>query len=399
MDAEVTEPGLQPLASALQSLVLEFLDASALARAEESCKLLQLCCRSGELWRLLVLRLWGWIVQLTPPKQSWKQFAGRLSSPEFYRFCIVGGTPPGAGPDGQGLAYAFNPVHMSPREGWWSRLPLTASERNMPAIVRDVTGALVVMGGLDLVSARALRTCERFHVEDNKWLAFPSMRIERCCCSATTDARGRVFVVGGGEHMYRGSQAWDSIEMYEADLHDTTRWCCGAWRDGPSMLEARCALGVAYSQAADRIVAVGGYGGHGRYLDTAEWLCLSNGSSNMWESLPRMSCRRAGPNAAVGPDQRIYVIGGGPDGRAQYDTMEVLDPREPRWQVSRATLRVGRHYNAAAFGPDGRLYVAGAFRHEGQLDVVERYDPRLDSWEDLPSVGGPVQFSAGAFIW
>ena len=47
----------------------------------------------------------------------------------------------------------------------------------------------------------------------------------------------------------------------------------------------------------------------------------------------------------------------------------------------------------------GCLYVAGAFRHFGQLDVVERYDPRADRWEELPEIGVTVKFSAGAFTF
>jgi hypothetical protein len=31
--------------------------------------------------------------------------------------------------------------------------------------------------------------------------------------------------------------------------------------------------------------------------------------------------------------------------------------------------------------------------------VVERYDPRMDTWEDLPSMDWPVQFSAGTWTF
>ena len=79
--------------------------------------------------------------------------------------------------------------------------------------------------------------------------------------------------------------------------------------------------------------------------------------------------------------------------------MEVLDPRTDSWHLSKAKLTWGRHYNAAAFGPDGLLYVSGAFRHEGQLDVVERYDPRTDRWESLAPIGEVVNFSAGTFLF
>mmetsp|Transcript_159563 Transcript_159563/g.507963 ORF Transcript_159563/g.507963 Transcript_159563/m.507963 type:complete len:125 (+) Transcript_159563:625-999(+) len=75
------------------------------------------------------------------------------------------------------------------------------------------------------------------------------------------------------------------------------------------------------------------------------------------------------------------------------------------WVRTLATLNAHalRHYNAAAFGPDGYLYVAGAFRHTGYLRVVERYDARVDkwdnTWEKLPEMEVPILFCSGAFIF
>ena len=63
-----------------------------------------------------------------------------------------------------------------------------------------------------------------------------------------------------------------------------------------------------------------------------------------------------------------------------------------------ASPRVARHYNAASFGPDGMLYVAGAFRHLGYNHSAERYDAVADAWESLPDVSTELEFTAGAFL-
>mmetsp|Transcript_159562 Transcript_159562/g.507953 ORF Transcript_159562/g.507953 Transcript_159562/m.507953 type:complete len:271 (+) Transcript_159562:303-1115(+) len=270
----------------------------------------------------------------------------------------------------------------------------------MPAIVRDRAGDIVVAGGLEHgQEMRALRTAERFDVGTASWQPLPYLEVSRCCCSAAVDVRGRIFVVGGGENMYSSSRAWDSVEW----LDDLSPGAEPRWREGPAMNQARCALGVASSFETDQLFAAGGYGGNSLYLESAEVLDLSSGGSGRWLPLPNMSVKRAGANAAVGPDRRLYVLGGGPDGRDQHDTMEMLDPREPEWHVSRSRLNWGRHYNAAAFGPDGYLYVAGAFRHTGYLRVVERYDARVDkwdnTWEKLPEMEVPILFCSGAFIF
>ena len=74
--------------------------------------------------------------------------------------------------------------------------------------------------------------------------------------------------------------------------------------------------------------------------------------------------------------------------------------RSSSWDTSLAKCKVGHHYNACAFGPDGRLYVSGAFRlHEGQLDSVEVYDPRAGRWDNLGRCVVVVHFSAGAFLF
>ena len=46
-----------------------------------------------------------------------------------------------------------------------------------------------------------------------------------------------------------------------------------------------------------------------------------------------------------------------------------------------------------------RNWCAGTFRHTGQLDVVERYDPRVNKWEELEPLGVPIQFCAGVFLF
>jgi len=176
----------------------------------------------------------------------------------------------------------------------------------MPALVRHSSGALVAMGGLALgEELEATRTAEALYPDASDWMLLPDMHVARCCCSGAVDSRGKIYVVGGGENMYRNSRAWRTTEMME--FVDA---CC--WQQAPSMNDARCGLGVAYSFSTDYLFAAGGYAGGGCYLETAERLHLSTGSSGVWEYIPPMSCKRAGCNAAVGPDHRVYVIGADP---------------------------------------------------------------------------------------
>ena len=119
--------------------------------------------------------------------------------------------------------------------------------------------------------------------------------------------------------------------------------------EAPAMSEQRCALGVAIDLDQQLLIAAGGYGGNSVYLNSAEVLTCSAAAAAdaQWLQLPPMSLARAGCNAAAGPGHRIYVVGGGPDGLREWDTMETIDLREGKWQTEGlARMRVGRHYNA-----------------------------------------------------
>mmetsp|Transcript_33260 Transcript_33260/g.54945 ORF Transcript_33260/g.54945 Transcript_33260/m.54945 type:complete len:397 (+) Transcript_33260:252-1442(+) len=364
----------------------------ALAHAEASCKTFGELV-TPDLWRDAVLQNWGWLLR-TEKTHRWKKLFAQLHTGNGVSFCIIGSCEmPEGGFDRQSVSAAFS---FSPCSARWDRLPAPSEVREMAAVVRDSTGALMVMGGtsptvdhLGNTAFRTLSSVESF--ANGSWSLQAPMLAQRCCCSAAIDASGKVYVVGGGESMFRGAACMSSVECL---LSPTEQWV-----EAPHMIQPRCALGVAISHECNRLFAFGGYSGAQNYLDSCETIDLSGGTNAQWRLLPPMTCRRAGCNAAAGPDGRIYVLGGGPDGRMQWNTMEALDPRTNEWDASIASLRCGRHYNAAAFAPDGKLYVSGAFRHPAQLDVVERYDPRADRWEDVNEIGTVVKFSGGAFIF
>ena len=417
---------------------------TSLAAAECTCHALR---ADDDLWREVVLKQWGWLVHsvrglhLHDPHAAqydgpWKSLFVRLYASgrqwnehtrHQAKFCVVGGTALehlriGTLEPDEDLSCAFalwlngpgplNPEPLSRVENWRS-LPSPSKLREMASCVRLSTGVLAVIGGANYegetiddgsntgwvayrLKMRALSSVETLFPSNSPnsrgWTTMASLNTARCCSGAAADKEGRVWVVGGGESMYRGAATLRSVECYQPDEE--------AWVYGPELTEPRCALGVAISHERDELYACGGYAGDMLYLDTCEVLSLADGGNgSSWQALPNMSCKRAGCSANTGPDGRIYVLGGGPDGTSEWKTMEALDPRMRVWDTSLASCKVGRHYNAAAFGPDGMLYASGAFRHDGQLDVVERYDPRADRWEMLSQIGFTVKFSSGAWVF
>ena len=373
-----------------------------LAQMAASCRWLRAII-TEDVWRNLVLQKYGgWLVpRANNTGHTWHTLCVRLHTRSHSRFCVVGGVELdviGEEPHAKSFAAV-----LMPDDEEWAALPPPSGVREGAAVVRGADGRLIAIGGTSSVwneefSAISFRTLDSVEACDVSgacsWSELPRLSTPRCCCGGAVDSRGNLYACGGGESMYRGAPTLETVERYSIDA--------GSWSQAPSMQHRRCGVGVALRMETDTLFAFGGYAG-GRcgesYLDTCECLDVGPGGEGRWRPLPRMSVQRAGTNAAAGPDGRLYVLGGGPDGQREWKTMEALDPRICSWDTSLAPLHCGRHYNAAAFGPDGRLYVSGAFRHLGQLDVVERWDPRVDRWEIIEPVGTAVKFSAGAFVF
>lgn len=398
LDGELWCTNILHLPPELIHSILEHTDGVSLAHAEATCRAFREQVYSSDVWRAAVLNRWGWLLHAGPARGAWRDLFVRLHAGSHACFRVVGG----CALEGEGFlpeedlsaTFSFSPNRLA-----WTSTPAPVEVREMAAVVRAADGALVAMGGTSMefdpemgrMSMRTLASVELF--DEGSWSALPAMQEARCCHGGGVDRRALIYAVGGGESMFRGAACFKTVERYDPAAE--------AWSVAPSMLEARCGLGAAISHSTDRLFAFGGYAGDTHYLSSCEALDLSAaaGGDARWAALPPMSCARAGCGAATGPDGRVYVVGGGPDGTKVHRSIEALDPRTQAWDTSLAQSHVGRHYNACAFGPDGMLYVSGAFRHDGQLDAVERYDLRADKWQRLAGIEFVVKFSSGAFTF
>ena len=85
------------------------------------------------------------------------------------------------------------------------------------------------------------------------------------------------------------------------------------------------------------------------------------------------------------PDGRIFVISGfAPYGRPRRLTnaVRVYDPSKDAWAEA-SPIPTARGSPAAAVGPDGKIYVVGGVDPDSKNNVVEAYDPKTDSWARL----------------
>ncbi len=101
-----------------------------------------------------------------------------------------------------------------------------------------------------------------------------------------------------------------------------------------------------------------------------------------WVRKADMLTRRGVHAVAVGPDNRIYVFGGGQPDVLAFNTVEAYDPVTNTW-TARANMPTARQELAAATAPNGRIYVAGGAASRADavaLTTLEEYDPITNTW-------------------
>jgi hypothetical protein len=117
-------------------------------------------------------------------------------------------------------------------------------------------------------------------------------------------------------------------------------------------------------------------------------------SSGSWRTVAPMPTAREGLAAVMGPDGKIYAIGGYNFNTLEgyLNTLEAYNPSTNTWtcsvgdpssgcsSASMAPMPTARWALAAATGPDGRIYAIGGWNANGQLNAVEAYNPSANTW-------------------
>jgi len=101
-----------------------------------------------------------------------------------------------------------------------------------------------------------------------------------------------------------------------------------------------------------------------------------------------MKKRRDELAACVGPDQKIYAVGGYAGGdNACLDSAERYDPVKGTWEMI-APLKQGRRALSVVALPDG-IYAIGGFSGQQYMSSVERYSIENDRWTTIAPLMAP----------
>ncbi|QDU68661.1 kelch repeat-containing protein [Engelhardtia mirabilis] len=235
----------------------------------------------------------------------------------------------------------------------------------------DALGRIIVFGGKDGIDPEGdeggayvydLDQGKQGNVPDRSSLA-PATGFAWC-----TDHQGRIYSIGGGP----GSQGGNStrVERYDAPTN--------TWQVVPPLPSARS--GAAAVVAGDgRILVIGGFGPSGGQ-PLASILVLDP-ATDLWTSgdFTDLPVGLSGARAALGADGRIYVVGGRSAGFLIEARTWVLDPAANAW-VAGPDLQIGRYRFGLTLGPDQRLYALGGSDGNGGTHTVETlYTPTCPS--------------------
>jgi hypothetical protein len=163
----------------------------------------------------------------------------------------------------------------------------------------------------------------------------------------------------------------------------------------PALAVARARAGVTLGPDG-RIYAIGGWDGTSS---------LASGEAAMpggaWAAIAAMPQPRVATDAVLAPDGRIYVTGGadlatGTVWKTVIAYTAGAAPTGDRW-TNVASLSESRYRHGAAVGGDGRIYVIGGSALFGTTGVVEAYGPRITAAPNNAAAGGTTSVTGSNF--
>ena len=254
-------------------------------------------------------------------------------------------------------------------------------------------GRVHALAGFDATGTNFVATHEIYQPATDTWSTAQPLPTARSWLAAVVGPDGLIYALGG----WKGStQILAEVEAYDPA---SDSWVAKAPLPTPR-------AGLAAVTAGGRIYTLGGGDNHSVF-STVE---IYDPATDTWTSGPPLPLPRTGLAAAVGPDGRIYAIGGNDDTATATASVFSHDPATPAagW-AQLDPMSSERALLGVATGPDGLVYAIGGYNSQTNsvLDTVEAFNPHgfeqqvLDDLKKMGIVGtllGGVDRGAGGGI-
>jgi hypothetical protein len=240
------------------------------------------------------------------------------------------------------------PLSLAATNSYWTYLAPYYSINIAPgAVVSD--GDVIVYGGSDGTNSQ--NAVFAYSLSGDSLPALPSMNVARSQLGYAPDRNGNAYAFGG---LAANGAPLASAERFNPGNN-------GAWTAIASLPAARYNFPAVFNRT-NYIYVFGGLAEVPDGVETATvWRYSINGNS--WSNMASMPIAVAGSAATLGPDGRIYVVGGTSGGLAS-SAVQIYNPAANTWEIS---TPLPEALAAAALGVDslGRLIVMGGVDSNG----------------------------------
>ncbi len=253
-------------------------------------------------------------------------------------------------------------------------------------------GMVLVEGGFDdSYSANCLKSAELYNFASGSWTLTGSMNTGRAFHTATLLPSGKVLAAGGdtGPSGQTGGLASASAEIYDP--------ISGNWSTVASMKTARSEH-TATLLPNGKVLLAGGANDAGLASEEEIFEPLSGS----WTITGPLNRPRVDHTATLLPNGKVLVAGGADYNGIFYAGMdssaELYDPSTGTWTVT-GSMNKARAYHTAALLPDGKVLVIGGGDGNGfYVPTCELYDPVFGTWTVAGSLSTNVDYHTATLL-
>jgi len=273
----------------------------------------------------------------------------------------------------------------SPSFGWTTPTSLPAP-RSSAAVAVGHDGNIYVFGGTN-GETEDYNSVFIYHPRSNAWSMGATMPFAVEGNAAVTLPDGRIMVMGGGTGCHNTQQCttYKTVEVYDPKLHS---WCLLAPMR-TSHYRFPAVLGP-----DGRVYAIGGWDGREAKATVEAY----NIRANTWTTVTSLPQAEESA-AAVVIRHRIAVVGGfdgsfaASGGGTFYNNLFVYDGKT--WE-SGSPMPTPRAQLATGVGPQGLIFAMGGYAPRRYLSTVEAYNPQSDTWSNKPPLPKPLAIFGAA---
>jgi N-acetylneuraminic acid mutarotase len=300
-----------------------------------------------------------------PKPIPWTQKTGMPQPRAYHTAVAVGGNIYVMGGSNGTSSNAVNTVYIyNPATDTWTTGASMPAARAQHAAVA-ISGRIFVVGGSTIVNGTGTNTVWEYNPTTNTWatkLSTPVILAQHAAAEANT---GWIVVFQDGNNYAYAYSPYDPTTNYT--------W----WKIDPNIPNydrdrAACSLNGKY-------YLLGGYCGSScfhPYSDTLLELTLGGaGNPDTWTFKQHMLTSRASLVAAVA-NGKIYAIGG-ENSQGDLRVVEEYNPATNSWAKKYSMLKLC--WATAAAAVNNKIYLIGGIKTGGYLTTVEEYDPQVDN--------------------